>query len=167
MMHFKSRKDLHQFFCLICYSLHGAPGVEKRSWGQKSHNGFTLIEVLFSMMIAGLVLTPIFLMFGSIMNRVNKSSRAYDYIILCKNFLSEARQKQESDAQEFSLEKKENAFDATLTYSLDKGMDQKSTLKALQGLHREIVTIAWQENGQKKREQLVSFVYKKPEQKKQ
>ena len=64
----------------------------------KNHKrGFTLIEVMMAMMIAALTLTPIFLMYTMIMRRVSKSSRAYEYIILCKNFLSEARQKQEQN----------------------------------------------------------------------
>jgi prepilin-type N-terminal cleavage/methylation domain-containing protein len=131
------------------------------------HNlGFTLIEVMLAMMIAALTLAPVFLTFTMIIRQVNKSSRAYDYILLCKNFLNEARQKQESEAQEFSLEKKEIDFDATLSYFLEKGVSQTSVLKTLQGLHKEVVTVSWKENGQKKEEQLVAFVYKKPEQKK-
>lgn len=133
----------------------------------KKHKcGFTLVEVMLAMMIAGLVLSPIFSIFASVLQRVNKSSRRYDIAILCKNFLYEARQKQEPEAHEFSLEKKEIAFDATLTYSLEKGISQTSSLKSLQGLHKETVTISWQENGQKKQDQLIAFVYKKPEQKK-
>lgn len=133
----------------------------------KNHkHGFTLIEVMFSMVIAALVLSPLFLTFTMVIQRVNSSSRAYDRIILCKNFLQEAHQKQEPEAHDFSLEKKEIDFDATLTYSLDRGLDQKSTLKSLKGLHREMVTIFWTEDGQKKQERLVAFVYKKPEPKK-
>jgi len=80
--------------------------------------------------------------------------------------LYEARQKQEPEAQSFSFEKKEVDFDTTLTYSLEKGIDQKSSLALLSGLHKEVVNISWTEAGQKKQEQLVTFVYKKPEQKK-
>jgi prepilin-type N-terminal cleavage/methylation domain-containing protein len=133
----------------------------------KNHKrGFTLVEVMLSMMIMGLALSPIFILFSMIMQRVNRSSRAYDAVLLCKNFLQEAHQKQEPEAQSFSLEKKEIDFDVTLTYSLDKGVDQKSVFGSLQGLHRETVTATWLETGEKKEEQLVSFVYKKPEQKK-
>ena len=143
MMHFKNRRTLNQFF-----------------------PGFTLIEVMLAMMIAALTLAPVFLTYTMIIRQVNKSSRAYDYLILCKNFLSEARQKQEPEAQEFSLEKKDIDFDATLTYSLKKGVSQTSAFKALPGIHQEIVIVSWQESGQKKEEELVAFVYKKPEQKK-
>jgi hypothetical protein len=121
---------------------------------------------MMAMMIAALTLTPLFTMFSTILRRVNRSSQAYDYTLACKNFLYEARQKQEPEVQDFSLEKKETDFDATLSYALEKGVSQQSTLKALQGLHRELVTITFTQDGQKKQDNLVAFVYKKPEQKK-
>jgi prepilin-type N-terminal cleavage/methylation domain-containing protein len=147
MMYFKN----HKFFLLS---------------NDATVRGFTLIEVMLALVIAASTLVPIFLMFSTILQRVNKSSRKYEMCLLAKNFLSEARQKQEVDAQHFSLEKKEIDFDATLSYALEKEVSQSSALKSLPGLHPEIVTVSWQENGQKKQEQLVTFVYKKPEQKK-
>lgn len=131
----------------------------------KNHkSGFTLIEVLMAMTITALVLTPIFLIYETVMQRVGVSSKAYDMIVLAKKLLYEAHQKQEQHAQTFSLEKTEN--DITLVYSLAQGVEQKSSLASLIGLHKEMVTLSWNERGQKKREQLVTFVYKQPEQKK-
>jgi prepilin-type N-terminal cleavage/methylation domain-containing protein len=129
--------------------------------------GFTLIEVMLAMTITALVITPIFLLYETIASRVSVSSRLSDYLVLCKNFLYQARQKQEPAAQTFSLEKKEAEFNVELTYSLEKGVNEKSSLASLQGLHAEKVTAAWTEQGKKKQEQLVGFVYKKPEPKKQ
>jgi prepilin-type N-terminal cleavage/methylation domain-containing protein len=164
-MHSKNHNPSIHFTSLtLCKTLRTSG--EKQKINAVASGGFTLVEVMLAMTIAGLTFAPIFLMYTMIIKRVSKSSRTYDYIILCKNFLNEARQKQELDAQTFSLEKKEIEFDASLTYSLEKGVGQQSTLKSLQGLHPEMVTISWQENGQKKQEQLVAFVYKKPEQKK-
>ncbi|HLW72938.1 MAG TPA: prepilin-type N-terminal cleavage/methylation domain-containing protein [Candidatus Babeliales bacterium] len=133
----------------------------------KNHKrGFTLIEVIISLAITGTVLTPVFMMHEIILNLVSRSSRAFDYLLLCQNLLYEARQKQEPDAQQFLLDKTNVEFDATLTYSLEKGVDQKSSLASLQGLHKEQVTVFWTELDKKKQERLVTFVYKKPEQKK-
>ncbi|HSC25540.1 MAG TPA: prepilin-type N-terminal cleavage/methylation domain-containing protein [Candidatus Babeliales bacterium] len=133
----------------------------------KSHkNGFTLVEVILSLAITGIVLTPIFMMHEMIMNRVGRSSKAFDYIVLCKNLLYEARQKQDPDAQEFSLNKTEIVFDAELIYTLEKNIDQKSSLAALPGLHKELVTVSWTEQDKKKQDRLVTLIYKKPEQKK-
>ena len=133
----------------------------------KNHkSGFTLIEVILSLAITGVVLTPIFMMHEMILNRVWRSSKAFDSIVLCKNLLYEARQKQDPDAQTFSLKKTEIDFDASLYYSLEKSVNQKSSLASLQGLHTELVTVSWTEQGDRKQERLVTFMYKKPEQKK-
>ena len=133
----------------------------------KNHkNGFTLIEVILALAITGVALTPMFMIHEMIMNRVNRSSNLFEYMLLCKNFLLNARQKQEPDAQTFSLEKAEIDFDATVTYSLEKGVDQKSSLASLSGLHKEMVTVSWTDQDVKKQDRLVTFVYKTPEQKK-
>ena len=133
----------------------------------KNHNnGFTLIEVILSLAITGVMLTPIFMMHEMIMTRVWGSSKAFDCILLCKNLLYEARQQQEPDAKDFVLDKADIDFDATLTYSLEKSIDQKSSLASLVGLHKESVVVFWTEQDKKKQERLVTFVYKKPEQKK-
>lgn len=133
----------------------------------KNHKrGFTLIEVVLAMSIAALVLTPILTILSTIIQRVDRSSKAFDYILLCKNLLYEARQKQEPDAQNFSLDKTDVDSGAVLTYSFEKSVDPKSSLASLQGLHKELVTVAWKERDKKRQEQLVTFVYKKPEQKK-
>ena len=124
------------------------------------------MEVLLALAITGIVLTPVFMMHEMIINRVWRSSAAFDYILLCSNFLYEARQKQASDAQTFSLDKNDIVFDVALHYSLEQGINQKSSLAALQGLHQELVKVSWTEQDKKKQERLVTFVYKKPEQKK-
>lgn len=133
----------------------------------KNHkNGFTLIEVILALAITGVVLTPIFMLHEMVMNRVNRSSKLFECMLLCKNLLFTARQKQEADAQTFSLEKAEIDFDATVAYSLEKGVDQKSSLASLSGLHKEVVTVSWTDQGIKKQDRLVTFMYKTPEQKK-
>jgi prepilin-type N-terminal cleavage/methylation domain-containing protein len=132
----------------------------------KNHNGFTLIEVILSLAITGLVLTPVFVIYTTLSQRVTSASRKLDVVIEAKALLIEAHQKQEPDAQEFKLEKPIAEFDATVKYQLDKAVDQKSVLASLPGLHREIVIVEWTDLGEKQQERLVTFVYKKPEQKK-
>lgn len=133
----------------------------------KNHkNGFTLIEVIISLAITGVILTPVFMLHEMIMNRVNHSSKTFEYLLLCKNFLFSSRQKQEPEAQEFSAEKVEIDVGATLTYALEKSVDQKSSLASLPGLHKEMVTVSWMDQDKKKQERLITFVYKTPEQKK-
>lgn len=133
----------------------------------KNHkSGFTLIEVIISMTIAALVLSPILIIYGTVLQFVSRSAKEFDCMVLCKNFMWHARQKQEAGAQEFSLDTTDVEFDAKLVYSLAQGVDQKSSLAGLKGLHKEVVTISWTEQGVKKQDRVVTFIYKKPEQKK-
>ncbi len=134
----------------------------------KNHKyGFTLVEAMLSMMIIGVVLSPILLLFGTIMQRVSKSSEHMYAILWGKQLLGEAREKQEVDAQEFTLDKKREESSAQLKYVLEKGVDQKSSLAPYAGLHREIVSIMWTDYlGVQHRDELVTYVYKQPEQKK-
>lgn len=134
----------------------------------KSHSkhGFTLMETMLAMVIIGIVLTPVFILHGTIMQRMSKSSKQLYALLWGKQLLYEARQKQEANAQEFSLDKKLEESQAELKYVLNRSIEKKSSLSSSEGLHQELVTITWIEQGQKRTEKLVSYVYKTPEQKK-
>lgn len=125
-------------------------GVPNRNKVQSGVGGFTIVEVIISLAITALVITPIFILHGTIFQRVNLGSNAFDMILHCKALLVEARQKQEPDAQDFTMDKPVSEFNATCTYTLDKTVDQKSSLASLPGLHKESVTIDWTEDGKEK-----------------
>lgn len=131
-----------------------------------SKGGFTLMETMLAMVIIGIVLTPVFILHGTIMQRMNKSSKRFYALLWGKTLLNEARQKQEPAAQEFTLDKKLEEANAELKYVLHKSVDQKSSLMIHEGLHKELVTITWIDQGKQQSEQLISYVYKQPEQKK-
>ncbi len=134
----------------------------------KNHNGngFTLIETVLAMSIAALVFTPMIIILSTVIQRVDRYSKEFNYILLGKNVLLQARQKQDPNAQTFSLDQPAIDFGPSVTYSLEKGVDSKSSLASVQGLHKELVNISWTELERKKNEQLITFVYKQPEQKK-
>jgi prepilin-type N-terminal cleavage/methylation domain-containing protein len=134
----------------------------------KNHNrnGFTLIETMLAMAIAALVFAPMLIILSTVIQRVDRYATEFSYLLLGKNLLYEARQKQDPDAQTFSLDKPAIGSGPTVTYSLNKGVDSKSSLASVQGLHTESVKISWVEQERKKHEQLITFVYKQPEQKK-
>jgi len=178
-MHFKNHNTYKNSRCarpeLVEGSLRALEDIlrqaqdERRKAFSKTNNhngGFTLVEVIISLAITALVLTPIFIMHGMIFQRVNRGANAFDTILYCKELLIEARQKQDPDAQEFTLDKQIPYLHASCTYSLDKSIDQKSSLASLPGLHKETITINWTEQEEKKQERLITFIYKKPEQKK-
>jgi prepilin-type N-terminal cleavage/methylation domain-containing protein len=131
----------------------------------KNRSGFTLVESAIAMTIAALLLTPMLIIFSTILQRVDKYTALYDGMMVCKKLLCQARQKQEEDTQSFALQHTENDG-TTVAYVLEKGVDKQSSLAAVVGLHKEVVTVEWMERGEKKKDQLVTFVYKKAEQKK-
>lgn len=128
--------------------------------------GFTLIETLLAVAIMGIILSPIFILHGAVLKRVGRASASFNVLLQGKHLMGEARQKQEPGAQEFSLDKKSDNPVATLRYELQKGLDKKSSLASFEGLHKELVTMTWNDQGQQRHERLVTFTYKKPEQKK-
>jgi prepilin-type N-terminal cleavage/methylation domain-containing protein len=134
----------------------------------KNHNnGFTLVEAMLSMVIIGIVLAPIFILHGTIMQRVNKYSQELRVLLWEEQLLYEARQKQEAEAQTFSLDQKKEEYSAVLKYNLDSGIDAKSSLAVYPGLHREIVSVIWKnQQGIQQQESLITYIYKQPEQKK-
>jgi len=134
----------------------------------KNHNryGFTLIETLLAIAIAGTVLTPIFILYGSIMQRVNKGFHTCTAFLFGKQVLHHARQKQEPQANTFTLEEKNESFGITAHYSLQQNSNKQSQLANIEGLHTEVVTLTWTEHNQEKKDFLVTFVYKNPEHKK-
>jgi prepilin-type N-terminal cleavage/methylation domain-containing protein len=132
----------------------------------KNHKpGFSLLETMLALVIVGMVLTPVFLLFSTIVQRMNKSSRSLYALVSAEQFLYEARQNQEN-AQTFTVEKKDEKNDFQLSYALTNGGDKKSALSRVQGLHKELITVTWMGMGKKQTEKLVTFVYKKAEQKK-
>ena len=130
------------------------------------YSGFTLIEAILAIAIAGTVLTPIFILYGTIMQRVDKGFNTYNAVLFGKHLLYQARQKQEMQAQTFTLEDKNDALGVTAAYSLQQSVAKQSALAKFEGLHSEVVKITWKEKGQTREENLVTFIYKKPEQKK-
>lgn len=128
--------------------------------------GFTLIETLLALVIVGAVLTPVFLLFGTITQRMNRATHQLYALLQGKQLLYEARQKQEPAAHEFSLAKRFEESEVDAKYVLHKSVNQQSSLASFTGLHKEDVTMTWKEMGQDRTVNLIAYVYKQPEQKK-
>jgi hypothetical protein len=121
---------------------------------------------MLSLVIVGIVLGPIFLLHGAIMQRMNRASHQFYGILVGKHLLYQARQKQDPQALEFTMNNQGEHETFTCTYNLSSSVTEQSSLHSIAGLRKEIVTITWQEHGQKRTEHIVSFVYKEVEQKK-
>jgi prepilin-type N-terminal cleavage/methylation domain-containing protein len=132
----------------------------------RSHNGFTLLEIMLSLVIVGIVLGPIFLLHGAIMQRMNTVSHQFYGILVGKQLFYQARQKQDPQAFEFTMNNQGEHETFTCTYNLYSSVADQSSLYSITDLRKEIVTITWQEHGKKRAESIVSFIYKEAEQKK-
>lgn len=130
----------------------------------KNHNGFTLIEATVAIAIAVIILTPLFILQGVVLQGVHRGSRKLHRIFLGKHVLYEARRAMGPEAREFTLEKKIDDPQTVIKYEL-RPLRGKSSLHEVNNLYVERVTIKWQDPRGKREEQLIGFVYK-PEQKK-
>ena len=129
----------------------------------KNHDGFTLIEAMLAITIAALVLTPVFILQGTVLQSIMRLSHRIERLFLAQQFLYEARSIK-PEAREFSLDKKIEEPQTILKYTMTS-VPKKSQLANVPGLRIERVTVKWQDQGIERQDRLISFVYK-PEQKK-
>ena len=129
----------------------------------KNHDGFTLIEAMLAITIAALVLTPVFILQGTVLQSIMRLSHRIERLFLAQQFLYESRNIK-PEAREFSLDKKIEEPQAILKYTMTS-VPKKSQLANVPGLRIERVTVKWQDQGIERQDRLISFVYK-PEQKK-
>jgi len=129
----------------------------------RNKNGFTLVEVLVSLAIVALVLTPIYVTQGTVLQRVGHYARVLDRFMFADLFFVDSAIALGKDAKQMTLEKKIDTPLTFLTYEF-KPMPDASPLKKFKDLYLEKVTIRYDEAGRKYRDELVSFHYR-PEKK--
>ena len=130
----------------------------------KNHSAFTLIETMFAIAISALVLTPLFILQGTMLQQVSRASDKIERIFLAQQFMYEARRAMPFDTQTFTLEKKIDAPTTFLKYEI-RPLPPQSSLAQINGLYMERVIISWKDGIKQRQNKLVSFVYK-PERKK-
>jgi prepilin-type N-terminal cleavage/methylation domain-containing protein len=125
-------------------------------------SGFTLIEVLLALAIIGLVLTPIFVNQSLISRTASRASRLLTRLFTAKRILVENEFALAPDAQEMKSEKKMGAPPTVFTYELRR-IPENSSLKKFKNVWIE--TVSWpDERGKKRKQQLVTLLYKSEEQ---
>lgn len=125
-------------------------------------SGFTLPEVLLSLAIIALILTPIFINQAVISRNVGRASRMLARIFVAKKILLESELALAPETQELKSEKKVDIPRTTFLYELKKISDT-SALKNFKNVLIE--SISWSDTPVKgKQDRLVTLLYK-PEQK--
>lgn len=130
----------------------------------KNNNGFTLIEVMVSVVILGLLLTPLFIWHSGNLGALVTSSNLVRRVLAARNFMVDTYSSLAPDTRATTMEKKITHPTTVLVYEL-KDKLRNPELAALKGLCQEQVLIRWQENGRTAKETSVALCYRKEERK--
>jgi len=130
----------------------------------KSSKGFTLIETILAIAVMGLVLSPLFITQGTLVQSVARMSRRLGRIFYAKNFMLTARRSTQSDSGQRTVEKKIEDPETTLVYQTKK-IGSNSTLES-HDLFLETVALRWQEDAQPRDDMLLTMLFKPQHKKK-
>lgn len=124
-------------------------------------SGFTLIEVLLSTAIVGIVLIPIYGLQGRVMERIIKMAQSVQRVVVGFDFFLEAQTKLSEKEKKF--EKKSEDPVLQLTFNVED-ISGKSTLgKQFNNLRLEKAEWEWAVDGKKSTDELVAFTFIPPE----
>ncbi|MDP3889132.1 MAG: prepilin-type N-terminal cleavage/methylation domain-containing protein [bacterium] len=130
----------------------------------KNSSGFLLIEVLISIAIIGILVTPLFILQGTVFQQVSQMSQRLHRLFFAEHFLIETRRSVQDDVRQFTLEKKEENPATVLNYTVGP-LEKKSSLATIPGLLLERVVIQEPKKKPPSVDTIVTFLFK-PEQKK-
>jgi hypothetical protein len=126
----------------------------------KNKSGFTLIEAMLAVVMIGMVLTPLFLLEGTVFQGVSRFAQIFRRYMFAKEYLYEMRRNQTDDTTSLTLEK--NSKDArpatALRYTLGP-VGTKSSLKDFKRLYKETVVASGMDKSAVSAT-LITFVYK-------
>lgn len=133
---------------------------------KNNESGFSFVEVLAALVIAALVLIPIFVTQGTMLSSVARRSRNLVRIFAAEQFMTNSAFIQTPEKTTITLEKKVDDPETFLVYEV-KEVSKESVLGKLPDLYAHKVQARWKQEGQEKKESLVTFMFKpKPPEKK-
>lgn len=123
----------------------------------KNHNGFTLIEVLISVALIGIIMISIFALESTMFRAIVRWSHRVERMLHVVPFIARTRlDTQQSEKKE--AEKEIRKPKTAVRYSR-ADLPKESSLGALQGLEKEEVALSWTEFQTKRSDAYVAFVY--------
>lgn len=125
----------------------------------KNSQGFTVVEVLLTLAIIGMVLTPIYILQGGSTRAVAQAGRLYDRVVAGYSMLMETVFIPEAKKD---ATKKISEPEAVLTLST-KTVSEQSSLKNIPALELHHIVIDWSDRRKKKQDRIVAFTFKQEE----
>lgn len=124
-------------------------------------SGFTLVEVLVTLTIVALLVTPLMIWLSTLMNQVTTQAHAYARIVAAHEFLFAHQAGADEDLPK---EKKIPRLRSTLTYT-SKTPSNSSAVQSYKGVTQEQVAISWKRGNKTYTDNLITFAYVPQEQK--
>lgn len=125
----------------------------------KNKSAFGLLEVLFALVVFGIVTAPLFVLYGDVFRSVVKLSDRAEHMIMAQQLLMTARREQAPTDKTFTASKRDAAQGIVIEYQLAQ-IEKMPEFKDFPGLCKETLTITWNEVGVQKRDELVTFLFK-------
>jgi prepilin-type N-terminal cleavage/methylation domain-containing protein len=122
---------------------------------ENQNTGFTLIEAMLAIAIIAIVMTPLMITQGTVVQAVANISLRLQRIFFAQNFYTES-QAQADDQKKFALDKKVESPSTQLAFER-KPVDSKSALAKINNLVVDRMQASWSEHNKKQKEVLVLF----------
>ncbi len=129
----------------------------------RNRNGFTLGEVLVTIVIIGLVMTPVFVLESASYRSITSWSERLDRFMAGTLFMTQTGIAKEKEATSEAKKTSQNPK-MDMQYKMTE-MPKESSLKNTKDLYLERVTLKWQA-GKKKEEEVIVMVHHRPDVKK-
>jgi len=125
----------------------------------KNRNGFALIEAMIAVVIASMILVPLFMLQSTAIQRIFRLSAKVHRFFLAKHFLHTIDRKTIPGQQPTVLETKINTPPTFLKYEIVP-VQKESELARIGNIFLERIIISWDDHQKKNTEYLVRFTYK-------
>lgn len=126
---------------------------------KNNKTGFTLLEVLFSIAIVGVVLIPIYALQNQVMTRIAKAAQSVRRMFVGFDFFLSAQ----SALDEKKIEKKSDDPPMQMNFDLEKIPSKSDLTKSFNDIQLAKASFQWNVEGKKQTSELVAIVFTPPE----